>query len=251
MNKNLPIIIILFVALLGVGVGFWMYSRPKPPVVAPPGTKDKDNIADLLAKAPPGGNPVWSKGDPAAKVSFEEFADFSCPTCGQFHNTLKEIEKTYGSKIRITYRHFPLQIPGHENSYNAARAAEAAGIQGRFWEMQNMLFTNQKTWTVQSENDARSTFADYAKSIGIDVEKFKEDMLNNQAAAGKIADDIARGKAIKVNATPTVVLNGTRSLSYSEISSPDIMRQLIENELQKAGGAAPAPANSNSNSNAQ
>jgi protein-disulfide isomerase len=251
-NKNLPIFIIVIVLIAAVVGGIALFRNPG---TTPSNTNSNKNskpsaeLIDLLAKAPPGASPSWTKGDPAAKVTLEEFADFSCPTCGQFHQILKEIEKSYGQKIKIIYRHNPLNIKGHENSYNASRAAEAAGLQGRFWEMQNMLFTNQKTWTVQSESDARNTFADYAKSIGIDVEKFKDDSVNNQVVNARVASDMNRGKAININSTPTVIINGFRFLTFDEISKIEMLRQAIESEMQK--GAAPAPANANSNQNAQ
>jgi protein-disulfide isomerase len=250
-NKNLPILIIVIVLIAAVIGGVILFRKSDAPVNTnanvPKNTKQAAAFVEKVRTAPQGASPGWTKGDPAAKITLEEFADFSCPTCANFHQTLKEIEKSYGQKIRITYRHFPLQIKGHENSYNASRAAEAAGVQGRFWEMQNMLFTNQKTWTVQSENDARNTFADYAKSIGIDVEKFKEDMVNGQVTAARVAADMNRGKALDFNSTPSVILNGGRLLSNDEILKIDLLRQAIETELQKSA----APAASNSNQNAQ
>jgi len=239
-------VIVLIAAVVG-GIALFRNQGTPPPNTITNRSQAKDaKFVDMLAKAPQGASPAWSKGDPNAKVTIEEFADFSCPTCGQFHQTLKEIEKSYGQKVHVIYRHFPLQIRGHENSYNAARAAEAAGIQGRFWEMQNILFTNQKTWTVQSESDARNTFADYAKSIGIDVDKFKEDMMNGQVTSARVASDMNRGKAMDINGTPTIIFNGTRVLATNEINT-EALRQLIEAEMQK--GAPPAPSNSNSNSN--
>jgi protein-disulfide isomerase len=246
MNKNLPIFIIVIVLIAAIVGGIALFRKQDLPAI-PKETSKNSKFIDALNKAPQGASPSWSKGDPAAKITLEEFADFSCPTCANFHQTLKEIEKSYGQKIKITYRHFPLQIKGHENSYNASRAAEAAGIQGRFWEMQNMIFTNQKTWTVQSENDARNTFADYAKSIGINVDKFKEDMINGQATAARVAADMNRGKAIDINSTPSVILNGSRVLTNEEVLKVDLLRQAIESELQKSA----APAQSNSNQNAQ
>jgi protein-disulfide isomerase len=253
-NKNLPILIIVLVLVAAVIGGVAYFRTQKGGTGGTPTPTPKNAAADfkaLLDKAPPGAQPPWSKGDPAAKVAIEEFADFSCPTCGQFHQTLKEIEKSYGARVKITFRHFPLQIKGHENSYDAARAAEAAGQQGRFWEMQNMLFTNQKTWTVLSEADARKTFADYAKSIGIDVERFKTDMIGQMASA-RVADDVKRGQAINLSSTPTVILNSSRPLTVNELNL-EVLRQAIENEMLKSQApttnqpAANAPNSANQN----
>jgi protein-disulfide isomerase len=248
-NKNLPIYIIVIVLITAVIGGIWLFRNngtgKVPPGNATPATKN-DDLKVALAKAPPGAQPAWSKGDPKAVVNLEEFADFACPTCGNFHQILKEIEKTYGQRVRITFRHFPLTAAkGHENAYNAARAAEAAGMQGRFWEMQNQIFTNQKTWQPMPEADAKTAFEGYAKAIGIDVEKFKQDMLG-QVASARVGDDMKRASAIPVTSTPTVIINGERMLSYPEISNIQTLRQLIETELQKAAAPA-APANSNQN----
>jgi protein-disulfide isomerase len=248
MNKNLPIFIIVIVLIAAVIGGIVLFRSPSTPpsnANVPSGNKPND-FKNKLAKAPPGASPAQSKGDPAAKVTIEEFADFSCPTCASFHQKIKEIEKTYGQKVRIIYRHYPLQIKGHENSYNAARAAEAAGLQGRFWEMQNLLFTNRDTWTVQAEGAALDTFAGYAKTVGIDVDKFKEEMLNSQIVSARVAADMARGKAIDINGTPTVIINGDHQLTFQEISNVDALRQAIESEMQKG---APAQSNSNANAN--
>lgn len=255
MNKNLPILIIVLVLVAAVVGGIAMYRNQSPVTTANnsntnAGKKSADDFKALLDKAPPGAQPARSKGDPKAVVTIEEFADFACPTCAGFHQVMKEIEKSYGQKVRVIFRHFPLtNAKGHENAYNAARAAEAAGQQGRFWEMQNMLFTNQKTWQPMPEAEARTAFEGYAKSIGIDVEKFKQDMVG-QLAGAQVGDDMKRAAAIRVSSTPTVIVNG-KSLSYAEISNIQALRALIEDELQKAQ----APANSNTansaNQNAQ
>jgi protein-disulfide isomerase len=251
MNKNIPIVIIVLVLIAAVVTGVvLMNNSGKAPASngnVKPGTAKTPNaeFSALYNAAPAGAQPAWSKGDPASKVVLEEFADFACPTCANFHGSLKEIEKSYGQRVRIIFHHFPLTIKGHENAYDAARAAEAAGIQGRFWEMQNMLFTNQEKWRTQTP-DARKMFQEYAKSIGIDPDKFLTDMMG-QVAAARVADDKRRADAIKVNSTPTVVLNG-RLLTAAEITSTEGLRQAIEAELQKA--AAPANnANANSNTN--
>jgi protein-disulfide isomerase len=251
-NKNLPILIIVLVLVAAVIGGIALYRNQTPSKPANTDTnqakKSADDFKAFLDKAPPGAQPLRFKGDPNAAVTIEEFADLACPTCAGFHQVLKEIEKSYGQKVKVIFRHFPLtKVRGHENAYNAARAAEAAGIQGRFWEMQNMLFTNQKTWQPMSEGEARSTFEGYAKSIGIDVETFKQDAVG-QVASARVGDDMKRADAIKVSATPTVILNG-RQLT-SEVSDIAALRQLIESELQKAQAPAPSNSTNSANSNA-
>lgn len=247
MNKNLPVLIIgivLIAAIIGGGA-LYMNQSPAKPAANTNSTQGQDAVKkfqESVAKAPPGAQPAQSKGDPKAVVHLEEFADFACPTCGAFHQTLKEIEKTYGSKVRVTFRHFPLvSVKGHENAYNASRATEAAGMQGRFWEMQNLIFTNQKVWQPQTEADAKTTFEGYAKAIGIDVEKFKQDMVGQQATA-RVSDDMKRANGLAINSTPTVILNGNRLLNSDEILKVDVLRAAIEAELQKAQSQSGAPA---------
>src|ERR1700755_1918561 len=102
MNKNLPIFIIVIVLIAAVIGGIVLFrNNTTPPSNAngPSNKPPKDDFAPLLAKAPLGASPAQSKGDPAARVTLEEFADFSCPTCASFHQKVKEIEKTYGQKV--------------------------------------------------------------------------------------------------------------------------------------------------------
>lgn len=255
MNKNLPFIIIavvLIAAVVGAGYLYTNQGPAKPAANVANTAQGQDafkKFQDMLAKAPAGAQPANTKGDQKAVVTLEEFADFACPTCGSFHQTLKEIEKAYGQKVRVVFRHFPLtSVKGHENAYNAARATEAAGLQGRFWEMQNLIFTNQKVWQPQPEAEARATFEGYAKSIGIDVEKFKQEMVG-QVASARVGEDMKRANGLGVNSTPSVIINGQRMLGPDEITKIDVLRKTIDAELQKAAGpvapASTAAANSN------
>lgn len=246
-NKNLPILIILLVLVVAVIGGVMLYRNQSTGTVTnsnkPANKASTQDFANLIAKAPSGAQPPWSKGDPAAKVTIEEFADFACPTCAQFHQTLKEIEKSYGARVRVVFRHYPLQIKGHENAYDAARATEAAGLQGRFWEMQNMLFSNQEKW--RTSTDPRKIFEEYAGTIGIDVQRFNTDLVG-QTASARVAEDMKRGQGIKISSTPTVVLNN-RPLSMSEFANAEALRQVIEAEMQKAAAAnQPSPNAQNS-----
>jgi protein-disulfide isomerase len=168
-------------------------------------------------------------GAPTATVTVEEFADFQCGTCAAKHPVAKEIISAYGSRIKFIFRHFPLTTI-HDKAYDAAVAAEAAGMQGRFWDMQNQLFTNQSSWSTADPVKFRGILEEYAQKIGLDVEKFKTDMAG-LAAKTRVDLDMQRGRSLKVNSTPSFFVNG-RPLDLSQMTAEGI-KQLVDAELQK------------------
>src|SRR5262245_53492107 len=93
-----------------------------------------------------GAIPAWAKAGPNATVTIEVFIDYACPACAEFNRHLKEAGIKFPNDLKIIYRHFPLNITGHENAWLAAQAIEAAGMQGKFWEMSDLVLENQKTW---------------------------------------------------------------------------------------------------------
>ncbi|MBC7911577.1 MAG: thioredoxin domain-containing protein [Pyrinomonadaceae bacterium] len=197
MKRNLPLLIIgtvLLAALIGGGI---LYNRSKP---APTADAQKPQAANSA----PGADPPRLRGNANAPVMLEEFGDFQCPPCGLLHPELKEIEKQYGDKLVVSFRQFPLaQL--HKHAYDAARAAEAAGLQGKFWEMHDMLYEKQKEW--EFAVDGRTVFTDYARTLGLDVERFSRD-IGGDVATGRVTLDMRRGKSMGVMGTPTVFING-------------------------------------------
>jgi protein-disulfide isomerase len=174
------------------------------------------------------------KGAPNAVVTIEEFADFQCPQCANVYKTMNSIHAAYGSRIKFIYRNFPLtQI--HQNSYDAAVAAEAAYLQdaNKFWDMQNQLFTNQAAWS--NLPDPRPTFRDYASKIGLDIAKWENDVAG-MLAKSRVDADIQRGRALNITGTPSIYINGQLVQGFSF----EIIKQVIDAELQKG-----APANQN------
>ncbi len=148
----------------------------------------------------------WSKGNSDAVVTLVEYSDFQCPACGTFFPILKQVHEDYEDQLKFVYRHFPLkQI--HPNAEAAARAAEAAGLQGKFWEMHDLLFEDQTVWSDQGNVD--ETFEQYASNLGLDVEKFKNDFDSN-AVKGAVDDDVEGGFSSGINATPTFFINGQK-----------------------------------------
>jgi len=151
----------------------------------------------------------WVEGSRTAPVMLVEYSDFQCPACGAYYPVVKRVHEEYGDKIAIVYRNFPLTSI-HKNALRGAYAAEAAGEQGKFWEMHNMLFEKQPEWSEGS--DSQKFLDGYAAAIGLDVERFKKDM-NSQKIKDKVAADMASGEKLEVNGTPTFFLNGQKLAS--------------------------------------
>ena len=144
-------------------------------------------------------------GPADAKVTLVEFGDFQCPACKAIAPTIERIRTDYKGKILLVFRHFPL--PSHRNSKRAAQAAEAAGEQGKFWEMYAKIYENQDSWSTVS--DPVSTFVDYAKVLGLDAAKFEQEVRDNKFS-DKINSDLNDGQSLGVNSTPTLYLNGEK-----------------------------------------
>ena len=234
MKRLLPFIIIL--AVLGVAVGSVIVmtrSKSASPVnengsqAAPVGQKPSPTQAPVKTGVP-GADPPHTLGPANAPVRLEEFGDFECPPCGLFHPILKQMHEEFGDKLHITFREFPLA--NHQHAVPAASAAEAAGLQGKFWEMHGMIFEHQNEWKVAF--DARPIFEGYAKTIGLDVERFKRD-VDSDRVEQRIFLDGKRARSMGVNSTPTVFLNG-REVPFQSLTA-DTLRVLIEKELRATG----------------
>ena len=150
------------------------------------------------------------------------------------HPVLKTMEKEFLPRIRVIFREFPL-VPTHPHALNAARAAEAAGLQGKFWEMHDLLYENQKLW--HEDFDARPTFEVYAKRLGLDLERFKRD-VSSQVVEQRIFLDGKRAHELGVKGTPTVFLNG-RELPFESLAPEKLRAQINANdELRKVTKAS-------------
>lgn len=230
MKRTLPFVIILLV--LGVALGSAWYMKRASSTAIPvangsPSTPTHTGAVNTPISAPadPGSQPPHALGPPNAPVTLEEFGDFECPPCGLLHPILVQMHKEFGDKLRIIFREFPL-VPNHQHALAAASAAEAAGLQGKFWEMHDLIYENQKTW--HEAFDVRPIFEGYAKEIGIDVERYKQD-INSEAVAQRIFQDGKRGHSLNVKGTPTVFLNG-REVPFESLPA-DKLKVLIDAEL--------------------
>ena len=139
------------------------------------------------------------------------------------------MQEEFGDKLQVTFREFPL-VPAHQHALAAASAAEAAGLQGKFWEMHHLLYDHQNEW--KKEFNVRPIFEGYAKQIGLDVERYKTDM-NGYLVAQRIFADGKRGHSLGVSGTPTVFING-REVPFENLPA-EKLRVVIQNELRNSG----------------
>ena len=178
---------------------------------------------------------------PDGKVVLTEFLDYQCPACQQYYSGItKQIEQEYAGRITFVVRNFPLDM--HPLARPAAQAAEAAAEQGKFREMYHALYDNYQAWAVDGQNLAKdpqkaaAQFDGYAQQIGLDLNKFHQD-LNAPQVNARIDRDVADGNAAKVEGTPTIFVNGTQfSASGNAKTYQDVTDQLkaqIDQELAK------------------
>jgi protein-disulfide isomerase len=140
-------------------------------------------------------------GPETAPVTIVEYGDYECPYCGAAHPSVKAVLAALGDQLRFAYRHFPLSTI-HRHALPAAEAAEAAGTQGRFWEMHDLLFANQRA--LGSEH-----LLAYADTLGLDLERFASD-LQQHTYQPRVREDFMSGIRSGVNGTPTFFVNGIR-----------------------------------------
>jgi len=151
-----------------------------------------------------------AKGMAGANAVIVEYSDFQCPACSSTYPLLSQLVKDHPNDVQVIYRHFPL-VSIHQHSLVSAQAAEASAIQGKFWEMHDMLFNTQRTWSQSA--DPTELFISFATSLGLDIPKFKEDLVSEEVKS-KIQASLKQANQMGLNKTPTLFLNG------KEISHP-------------------------------
>lgn len=213
MKRYLPFAIISGVLLLALGGGMLLFHYRQQPPARP-------------AFGRPGAEPPHLRGNARAPVQLEEFGDFECLPCSAVWAILQKVEHDYGKRLSVIFRHHPLKQ--HRYALDAARAAEAAGLQGRFWEMHDALYKNRALW-VPAEN-VRPLFQRYAAEIGLDLERFKADMDGDKVAK-QIEADLDRGASLGVDRTPVIFINGEQ-IPFSSLRTEEGLHSAIDKTLQ-------------------
>ncbi len=166
-----------------------------------------------------GADPAF--GPDNAKVKIVEYSDFQCPYCSRVVPTLKQIKETYGDKVQITFKNFPLSF--HQYAQKAAEAAECANAQGKFWEMHDMMFSKQNALRI---DDLKS----YAKQLGLDQAKF-DSCLDNGEMKAEVERDFQDGVSSGVQGTPAFFING----EFVSGAQPfDKFKEIIDKKLAES-----------------
>ena len=201
-DENRMPIIVLVIILMFFGFVFWQSNANKINLAG----VDKNKIISNTDQSGGIEEHVYAGTSKNSKVTLIQYGDFQCPSCATVSPKLNALAKKYGEKITIIYRNFPLSI--HPNALSAAAAAEAAGLQGKYWEMHDLLYEKQTEWGSANATERTEFYKKYAKEVGVkDEEKFIADMKSSNISK-KIAFDKALGVDAKITGTPSFFLNG-------------------------------------------
>jgi protein-disulfide isomerase len=217
LKRVLPFLIVALVGFITVGAGTMLYRAKRPSTLTISGE-------EAVGKEKQGS--IHVRGPAQAPVTLEEFGDFQCPPCGMMSGPLLEIEKDYGTKLRVIFRNFP--FPNHQHALEAAYAAEAAGLQGRYWEMHDLLYKEQANWSKAS--DVKQLFVSYARILGLEMDRFEADIAGPTVKALVTADQ-ERGKSLGVTATPSIFINNQGVPPKS--LNPTALRAAIDEALKE------------------
>jgi protein-disulfide isomerase len=202
------------VLLVGIVVGIVL--------IAIAGQKSPEEVSDQ--------SPDPAKGPENAAVVIKEYSDFQCPACQAAAPVVKDIMEEYGDKVRFIYNDYPL--PQHEYATDAAVGAQCAFDQNTFFEYHDLLFENQTTWAPSdSKEKAQEFFRSYAQELNLNMEQF-EQCVTDKAVADRVNEDIAEGRALRVNATPTFFVNGVK---VTETPLAVGLKNAIEKALNASG----------------
>lgn len=212
MNKRFAIILVILIVAFA---GLLIFSKRD--------SGDSDNNgADETAE--PSNHTI---GEGTTGVTLTEYGDFQCPACRQYFPIVQQVKAEYGDKITFQFRHFPLQGI-HQNALISARAAEAAGLQGKFFEMHDLLYENQNAWS--QDSNPTKIFEDFADQLGLDVDQFRNDMRSD-AVNQTVQADLAEANNKGYSSTPTFEINGEKIENPRDF---DGFKKLIDDAIKKA-----------------
>lgn len=195
------------VILIGALGAWWYRSQPKAPA-NPLEVQETD----------------WQRGAIAPTVTMIEFSDFQCPACKAYHSLVKQLLDTFPTQLELVYRQYPL-TQSHPNAFAAAMAAEAAGVQGKFFPMHDLLFEHQEDWSPLPNPSAK--FEEYATQLGLDMNQFKKDSRSN-ASKATIKLQKATGDALRIRGTPTFFVNGN---TFDNPTSFEEFKKIIDQAI--------------------
>lgn len=183
-----------------------------------PASQDSGNIADH----------VYGNAD--SPVVLINYGDFQCSGCGSAHPRIKIIVEEYKDQIAFVFRNYPI-TSSHPNAKFAASAVESAGLQGKYWEMYNLVFESQSEWESLTSDNRLDKFLDYARQLELDEDQFKSDISSSDVSK-KISFDQALGKKDGVDATPTFYLNGQK-LDQSVWGTDSELKSALNTKLKE------------------
>lgn len=215
MKRYLPFVIVALVAIATVAGGTMFYRMKHAP-------------ANRVVSSERDESQVHTRGNPKAPVTLEEFGDYQCPPCAKLAGPIKMLEDQYGDQLCLVFRHFPLV--NHNYAKDAAHAAEAAARQGKFWEMHDQLYREQATWT-QSDN-VKAMFKAYAALLGMDQDRFEQDM-NSEYVKERVEADQRQATKLGITSTPTIFVNN-RAVSMQTTDPVKMLREAIDGALKPA-----------------
>lgn len=221
MRKEVVILLVIVAVVVGaavLGAGYYQSSvQPdRKTANSNSGASARIDPATLIKPDSP------TRGPANAPVTIVEFYDPECESCKAMYPIIKEALSRYEGKVRLVMRYMPL----HGNSVLAAQVTEAAGEQGKYWQMQDLLFQRQQEWGEKREPQT-ALFEKYAGEIGVNVDQMRAAIADNRAMA-KIDRDRREGQSIGVNRTPTIFINGRQ---LARLGQPELYA-LIEDELK-------------------
>ncbi len=154
------------------------------------------------------------RGSLSAPAVLIEYGDFQCPACGQYEPIVEQVTAHFGAKMALVFREYPL-VQVHQDAQIAAQGAEAASLQGKFWEFHDLLYQRQSSWP--QALDAKQTMIDYAKELGLDTKKFASD-IDASAVKDRITRDVDSGTAARIPGTPAFFLNGQQITNPASVN---------------------------------
>ncbi|MEK7662026.1 MAG: thioredoxin domain-containing protein [Patescibacteria group bacterium] len=210
-NKKTISAVVIIVISLGLLAAFWQKE----------GSAQGGSVTSLNSSD-------WTRGAPNPKITLIEYGDFQCPACRSYEGVVQQLSKDFKDTLSFGYRHFPL-VQIHQNALLSSKASEAAGLQGGFWEMHDILYEKQSEWSTAS--NGKEIFIGYAKSLGLDIARFEKD-LESAELTKKIEANYRDGLRLDVSSTPTFFLNGKKIKSPGSLED---FKKLIEKELSGSG----------------